>query len=373
MKYLIYIALLLSIRFQTYAQGNPWQLSETNSCSTILFNHADSLFVGHNLDESYEVPGLVIVNPHGVTKREVSFADFDTTLSKSKIQWKSKYGSIVYSNLGKEFIDGGMNEAGLYIGEMSLANTKYIKDSNLIKMTDLSWMQYILDNFESVNEVIKDLSHVTVDGPSLWHFFVSDKTGDAAIIEFIDGKLIVYRKNKMPVLALCNTSYRKELGRLRGYSHYGGNKKLDLNIEGNDTRFLWAAVMLYDSSMTKNVKNPIRYTFKILKQLSGNSNQWSIVYDLKKMRMYFNTNNARQIRYIDFSDFDFSKKSSVMVLDIRRNLEGNVSKYFLKFNDYIINEYIDKFINACPYNDDKDKNRVFSFFSNSAKEIVIKK
>ena len=75
-KYLIYILLLLAIEFQTYAQGNSRLLSGTSSCSTILFNHADSLFVGHNLDESYEVPGLVIVNPRGVSKREVSAADF---------------------------------------------------------------------------------------------------------------------------------------------------------------------------------------------------------------------------------------------------------------------------------------------------------
>lgn len=109
MKYFLYIILLLAIEFQTYAQGNPWLLSDSSSCSTILFNHADSLFVGHNLDESYEVPGLVIVNKRGVTKREVCSIDIDsiTTLSESKIQWKSKYGSILYSSIGKEFIDGG--------------------------------------------------------------------------------------------------------------------------------------------------------------------------------------------------------------------------------------------------------------------------
>jgi len=50
-----------------------------------------------------------------------------------------------------------MNEVGLYIGEMSLAETKYINDRTLIKMTVLSWMQYLLDNFENVDEVIKDL------------------------------------------------------------------------------------------------------------------------------------------------------------------------------------------------------------------------
>lgn len=151
MRYFVYI-LLFGFKLQIYAVNDPGQFSDTTSCTTILFNKADSLFIGHNLDESYEVPGLVIINKRGVTKREVCFADFDTTLSNPKIYWESKYGSIVYSNLGKEFIDGGMNEAGLYIGEMSLAETKYIQDSNLIKMTVSTWMQYLLDNFARVDD-----------------------------------------------------------------------------------------------------------------------------------------------------------------------------------------------------------------------------
>jgi len=60
-----------------------------------------------------------------------------------------------------------------------------------------------------------------------------------------------------------------------------------------------------------------------------------------------------------------------MVLDIRSNLEGNVSKYFEKFNDSINDEYIKKLVKACHYIDKKDKNRVFSIFSNFAKEIII--
>jgi len=86
-------------------------------------------------------------------------------------------------------------------------------------------------------------------------------------------------------LTLCNTPYHGELKRLQEYSKYGGDKKLDFNIEGNDTRFLMAAIMLNDSNMIKNIENSIDYTFKILKKLSGNSNKRSIVYDLQKMRM----------------------------------------------------------------------------------------
>lgn len=373
MKHLIFIV-LLSINLDIYAAKELNPITDTSSCSTILFIQSDSLFIGHNLDEDYETTGLVIVNKRGILKREVSWSDYNSPsgLSKARIHWKSKYGSIVYSGLGKEFIDGGMNEAGLYIGEMTLSETKLPDYNNLPKMNGNLWMQYVLDNFESVEQVIKNLKYVANDGPNPWHYFISDKKGDVATIEFINGELIVHRKSEMPVLALCNTQYDKEVERLKEYKNYGGQKELSLNISGNDTRFLYAAKMLNDSSEYSESKNATDFTFKILNQLYGkDNNRWSIVYDVLRLRMYFNTNNARQIRFVDFKDFDFSNNSPAMILDIREKLEGNVSKYFVQYNDSINKLYIDKLLKAC--NCEEGTNKLSTFFSNSAKEIELKK
>jgi penicillin V acylase-like amidase (Ntn superfamily) len=373
MKHLI-IIILLSISLDIYAARKLNPMTDTSSCSTILFIQNDSLFIGHNLDEDFETTGLVIVNKRGISKREVSWSDYNSPsgLSKARIHWKSKYGSIVYSTLGKEFIDGGMNEAGLYIGEMTLIDTKFPEYNKLPKVNGFLWMQYVLDNFESVEQVIKDLDYVANDGPNPWHYFISDRKGDVVTIEFIDGKLLVHRKSEMPVLALCNTQYDKEVERLKEYKNYGGERELSLNISGNDTRFLVAAKMLNDSSEYNKSRNAIDYTFKILTQLYGkDNNRWSIVYDALRLRMYFNTNNARQIRFVDFKDFDFSADSPAMILDIREKLEGNVSKYFVQYNDSTNRLYIDKLLKAC--NCEEGANQLSTFFSNSAKEIELKK
>jgi penicillin V acylase-like amidase (Ntn superfamily) len=372
MKHIVFI-IFLTFSVDICSSNELPPMSDTSSCSTILYIQNKSLFVGHNLDTDYEITGLVIVNKRGVSKREISWSDYNSPsgLSKARIHWKSKYGSIVYSGLGKEFIDGGMNETGLYIGEMALVETKY-PDNKLPKIIANLWMQYLLDNFKSVEEVIKNLKYIANEGPNPWHYFVSDRKGDAETIEFINGELIVHRKSDMPVLALCNTIYDEELKRLKEYQNYGGQKKLSLKINGNDTRFLYAAKMLNDSSEYNRSEDAADYTFKILRQLYGkDNNRWSIVYDVSKLRMYFNTNNARQIRYVDFKDFDFSDNSPAMILDIRENLEGNVSKYFIQYNDSINKLYIDKLLKAC--NCEEGINQLSTFFGNSASEIEIKK
>ena len=55
-------------------------------------------------------------------------------------------------------------------------------------------------------------------------------------------------------------------------------------------------------------------------QLDCGGNQWSIVYDNTNMRVFFNSKDCRNIRYMDFADFEFSNETPVLVLDIHKTL-----------------------------------------------------
>ena len=161
-----------------------------HSCSTFLLSTPDGRLVGHNLDEYIEVPGLVVANPRGFAKENISWQDLTGFRSRSRprVRWVSKYGSITCNMFGKEFPDGGLNEAGLYIGEMTLFGTKYPQGKGLPKIYHNQWLQYILDNFETVEQVLASLSQVIMDGHCQWHFFTVDKLGNTAAIEFPGGQ-----------------------------------------------------------------------------------------------------------------------------------------------------------------------------------------
>jgi len=104
-----------------------------HSCSTFLLADDDNLFIGHNLDDNIDVPGMIVVNKRDKAKENVSWDElwpdpFWSRRSKTmgrKIHWRSRYGSVTYNTNGKEFIDGELNEAGLYVGEMNLLETQY--------------------------------------------------------------------------------------------------------------------------------------------------------------------------------------------------------------------------------------------------------
>lgn len=120
----------LLILFLFVACETPAQLRHT--CSTFQLASGDTIVVGHNLDDYFTAPGMVLVNPRGIEKESLAWRDFRKGKKKDvpRLKWTSKYGSITYSIFGRDLIDGGMNEAGLYIGEMTLFETKYPTDDS---------------------------------------------------------------------------------------------------------------------------------------------------------------------------------------------------------------------------------------------------
>jgi hypothetical protein len=232
-----------------------------------------------------------------------------------------------------------MNETGFYVGEMTLIGTEYPKNDALPKIYHHQWMQYLLDNVSTVQEVLESLSNLLIEGHCQWHFFVADRTGSAAVIEFLKGKTLIYKDKNLPFKILCNRSYSRELDSIKLFNGFGGNRPVNFKDTIIDRRFLWANAMLGNHSQQKPFSD-VDYAFEILKQLDLGNNKWSIVYDMKELRMYFNTSIARQTRYVDFKSFDFSCKKPVMVLDINKSLKDNVSNEFLIYSDSINYKFI---------------------------------
>ena len=103
-----------------------------------------------------------------------------------------------------------MNEKGLVVEEMSLPNTDFLMDSNHTYLTSPQWIQYQLDNFTTVEEVIDNLDSILPIG-WVWHFFVADRNGNSASIEFINGELIVHKEKNMPNQCMSNSPYSESV------------------------------------------------------------------------------------------------------------------------------------------------------------------
>ena len=206
------------------------------------------------------------------------------------ITWTSKYGSITFNQIGREFPYGGMNEAGLVIEQMWLGRTKYPESDDRYGLSELQWIQYQLDNSATVNDVITSdtLVRVSFTSQAPLHFLVCDKQGDIATIEYINSKFVCHKGKNLPVAVLTNSTYDESIDYVNRFVGFGGSDAIQKTTSSLD-RFAQAASMIknFDQQGSENI---IDYSFDVLKTVSQKeATHWSIVYDIVNMKIYYKT------------------------------------------------------------------------------------
>jgi len=311
------------------------------SCSTFKLQKGDHLVYGHNLNEGdIGVPGLVFINKRGVFKTGRTWSELTTKdkLNPSSHSWISRYGSITFNNFGRDFPDGGMNEVGLYIWEMN-EDADYPKDENFPKLNQMNWMQYILDNFSSVDEALAMASDIEIDGWG-WHYFLGDSNGNTAAVSFVDGKLLAHQGSEMPVPALFNTPYDREIELLKYYKGFGGLYDIDID-DPEVPRFAKAAKMIRDFDPADNA---VQYGIKMLDDLKVNDlPEWSILFDVRNRDVYYKTRINPEVKTISMDDIDFSNSSPCLILDMDTKEGGDALSQFHpytneKMKDFTLNK-----------------------------------
>jgi len=315
----------------------PYQVS---ACSTFKLQKGDYLIYGHNLNQGdIGVPGLIFINKRGIFKLGRTWSELTTKerLNPSSHCWISRYGSITFNNFGRDFPDGGMNELGLYIWEMS-EEIDYPKNDSLPKLNQMNWMQYILDNYSTVEEAIQCASEIEIDGWG-WHYFVGDAKGNTAAIAFIDGVVVENKGENMPVPGLFNTPYDRELEVLKYYKGFGGLYEPDLS-DLRVPRFVKTAVMIRDYKPTKDI---VDYGFEMLDTLKVyDVPEWSIVFDVRKRNVYFKTRINPEIKSFSMEEMDFSNNSPVLILNMDIKEGGDVLNKFHPYSNEEMRDFTKK-------------------------------
>jgi len=298
-------------------------------CTTFCIDKGNQLVVGFNLNW-VKGEGSIVVNKRNVSKTAMMNPE---VAGCQPVSWTSKYGSITFNYLVPEIAGGGINETGLVMHGLALFSSKYPPLDSRSCIWQAQWIQYQLDNFDKVEQVIASDSQIRILQPPpsniTTHFFISDSTGNCATIEFLDGKLIYHTKETMPVKVLSNDTYDECISSLNIYKSWGGDIEVPQSRSAYD-RFVRAADMVENFDTKTSI---IDYAFNILGSLEGSMPiQWSIVYDIRNSKVFFNTLENKKIRHFTLSSFDFSCKSPVQVLDITADLSGDITNKFTDFN-----------------------------------------
>ncbi len=282
---------------------------------------------GRNYDWMTDA-GLVCTNLRGLSKTSMKTEDGTT------ISWLSQYGSISFNQYGKEFPMGGMNEKGLVVELMWLDETKYPSADKRPAVGTLQWIQYQLDNSATIEDVIATDKKLRIAGVGTvpLHYLVADATGNAATIEFLEGKMVVHKGKDLSQPVLTNSVYDESV---KSYKKISSRGKTSSFAYGNNSleRFGTACSMVEQFKAGKIDKPLTDHAFDILAKVAqGSYTKWSIVYDISNKTIRFKPNRFTDIKTVALSSFDFACTAAAKAWDMNQKASGDISKKFENFS-----------------------------------------
>lgn len=295
------------------------------NCTTFLLKEGNHLLFGRNYDWMTS-NGMICTNQRGLAKTAYPQGE------GKPAQWISTYGSITFNQYGKEFPTGGMNEAGLVVELMWLDGTTFSDPADPRPvLSSLQWIQYQLDNCATIEQAIATTSKIRIASNSTpLHFLMADSSGNAAVVEFLDGQQIVFTGQQLPVPVLTNSRYDL----LKPLSQKSNSLPPPFPFMDNSQQRFNTALKYLDQAAEKlkGGYSPVDYAFSILHSVAQKGfTQWSIVYDIRNKTIYFHNSENRQQRWFSMAGFSFSDKHPGMALPIRTPHSGEVTHSFEPF------------------------------------------
>jgi choloylglycine hydrolase len=238
-----------------------------------------------------------------------------------------------------------MNETGLVIEQLWLDETQYPKADSRPTVGTQEWIQYQLDNSATIAEVIKNAEKIRITSEVKVHYLASDKAGDTATIEFLNGKLIAHTGTGVAVRTLTNDTYENSLN----YSKTTSPEKA--LTSGSLDRFTRAAGMTKEfEKQPKSEREAVDYAFEILSNTAQKEyTQWSIVYDQKRGKIYFRTLQSPGVKMFDAKSFDYSCSTAVKMFDANSKESGDVTGKFTSYTRRANRDLIERSFNGTDF------------------------
>jgi choloylglycine hydrolase len=294
------------------------------ACTSFLVQDAKRPLIGKSYDWNLG-HGMVVVNQRGMKK--IGLALEATDLPPT---WTAQYGSITFNQYGREFPLGGMNEAGLAVEILWHFSAEYPEPDARPSLNELQWIQYQLDNYGSVKEMVAHADEIRLAGVyALAHYLAVDQQNNSASFSYIDGKLVI---NEDP-LVLTNTTPSESRHYLEKFAGFSGNLPIPKG-KGSLDRYVIARSMLAASDRPVDVSESIVFAFSVLDAVkTPDYTQWQIVYDLASREIHFRTAENQVLRRIRLAAFNFSCTEPVLGLSINSEGGDNLSNFFKKLID----------------------------------------
>lgn len=314
-------------------------------CSRAAWTGSDGRVVtGRSMDWPDWFNEHFYVIPRGLTQDGAGGVD--------SVSWTGKYGAAVIAGsvVPGEPVDAafdGMNENGLAANMLFLGETDFgpAPTDHRPRLSVAGWVPYVLTNFGSVNEVVAAFQNSaiyivpTMFGPNrseypTVHLAVSDATGDSAIFEYLNGKVVIHHGREYKVMTNSPT-YDEQLAVNKTWEAQDQKQSLPGSVQSKD-RFVRASYYLSQLPTTADERHAVAGVFSVMHNVqvpwgAGGSERyathWITVADSTSKKYYFESMLSPNVISLDLNGIDFNPGSGVRAVALQDNysLIGNIN------------------------------------------------
>jgi penicillin V acylase-like amidase (Ntn superfamily) len=293
----------------------------------VYFGLEGQTVTGRSMDWIEDMQTNLWVFPRGMKR--------DGGLGKGSIEWSAKHGSVVASVYDGGTADG-MNEKGFVANLLYLAEAEYpAEDDKRPGIVITAWGQYLLDNFATVKEAVEDAKKeafkvVPVAAPNgmkgTVHMSVSDPSGDSAIFEYVQGKLVIHHGKQFQVMT-NSPIYDKQLAIHEYWKEFDGAVMLPGTVRAAD-RFARASYYINACLQSAEPREAVASVFSVMRNASVprgirkqgapnlSSTLWLTVADQKNRVYYYQDTYSPGALWVKLDKLDFGPDSGVRKLTL---------------------------------------------------------
>jgi penicillin V acylase-like amidase (Ntn superfamily) len=309
------------------------------ACTRVLYTAADgTVITGRSMDWAEDMRSNLWAFPRGMERMGGG--------GRLTPRWRSRYGSVVVSGYDLGSAEG-MNEKGLVANLLYLAESNYGGSNGKPVLSISLWAQYVLDQFATVDEAVTQLraEPFRIVAPKLpngqgaqLHLSLSDASGDSAILEYIDGKLVIHHGRQYTVMT-NSPNFDQQLALNSYWQSLGGLAFLPGTVRAAD-RFARASFFLatlprrldpaYSSavpehsfphqalasvlSLVRGVSVPLGVTTPGQANLS--STIWRVVSDQKRRVLLFDAVSSPSVFWVSLDRLDLTAGAPARKLQV---------------------------------------------------------
>ncbi len=321
--------------------------SAAEACTRAVYlGPEDRILTGRSMDWKLPMVSNLWVFPRGMARHGAA--------GERSATWTSTYGSLAVSAYDIATADG-MNEAGLVVNLLWEVEAAYPEDDGVTPRISVAiFPQYLLDRNATVAEAVADLAanpvlvvtgEVPVGPPgntATVHASLSDATGDSAVIEFVNGAMVIHHDRAYQVMT-NEPTYERQLAILEYWRRVNPREFLPGTVQASD-RFVRAQFFINAVTQSADPRVAAASVFSVIRQVSVpwgisvadapnlSTTRWRIVADHKARRYYVESVLSPSVFWVDLDNFDFAPGAQVRKLDLgvdmERVLSGETSALF---------------------------------------------